>query len=284
MELLQLRYFYESAESENFSRTAEKYMVPVTSVSASVRRLEKELNCKLFDRDSNRLRLNSNGKRLQKSLHTIFSELDDVVEELTAPETDTRVIKMLVRAMRSSITDHIIEYNKKHPHIEFQAVFDYGDTDYEKYDIVIDEKKELYPKYDRFELYNIRLHLLVASSSPLAEKKFTMKQLHNEPFVSLNTQSNMQRILGRSCERAGFTPNIIAEMNDIACHNKMIESGLGIGIGRNPSRTNHSQSIRALDVVDFNERYIVCTYYKKQSSYGNVQHFLNFLQKQGYAD
>ena len=43
MELLQLRYFFESAKSESFSKTAEKYMVPITSVSASVKRLEREL-------------------------------------------------------------------------------------------------------------------------------------------------------------------------------------------------------------------------------------------------
>ena len=34
MELLQLRYFYESAKNENFAKTAEKYMVPASSVSA----------------------------------------------------------------------------------------------------------------------------------------------------------------------------------------------------------------------------------------------------------
>ena len=31
MELLQLRYFYESAKNENFAKTAEKYMVPASS-------------------------------------------------------------------------------------------------------------------------------------------------------------------------------------------------------------------------------------------------------------
>ena len=42
MELLQLKYFYESAKNENFSKTAEMFMVPTSSVSASIKRLEKE--------------------------------------------------------------------------------------------------------------------------------------------------------------------------------------------------------------------------------------------------
>ena len=100
MEILQLRYFFDSAKTESFAKTAEKYMVPPTSVSASVKRLEIELGCKLFDRSCNRIMLNSNGKRLRESLTLIFDELDKMVESLSAPDADTREIKLLVRGMR----------------------------------------------------------------------------------------------------------------------------------------------------------------------------------------
>ena len=43
MDILQLRYFYDSANYLSISKTAEKYGVPATSVSASIRRLEDEL-------------------------------------------------------------------------------------------------------------------------------------------------------------------------------------------------------------------------------------------------
>ena len=102
MELLQLRYFYESAKQESFAKTAEKYMVPTTSVSASVKRLESELGCKLFDRSANRITLNQHGKRLQQSLCAAFAEIDSAVDALSAPQNDTREIRMLVRAIRST--------------------------------------------------------------------------------------------------------------------------------------------------------------------------------------
>ena len=50
MEMLQLRYFYESAMAESISKTAQKFMVPASSVSASIKRLEKELGVELFVR------------------------------------------------------------------------------------------------------------------------------------------------------------------------------------------------------------------------------------------
>ena len=95
MELLQLKYFYESAKSESFAKTAEKYMVPTSSVSASVKRLETELGAKLFDRSCNRITLNDNGKKFQQSLCTIFDELDRAVDKVSSAPEDEREIKCL---------------------------------------------------------------------------------------------------------------------------------------------------------------------------------------------
>ena len=72
MELLQLRYFYETAQTESIAKTAERHLVPASSVSASIKRLEDELGFKLFDRQSNRIVLNENGKNFQRTCMTIF--------------------------------------------------------------------------------------------------------------------------------------------------------------------------------------------------------------------
>ena len=61
MELLQLAYFCDAAITQNFSKTAEKYSVPTSNISQSIRRLEKELSVTLFDRTANRVSLNKEG-------------------------------------------------------------------------------------------------------------------------------------------------------------------------------------------------------------------------------
>ena len=55
MELLQLTDFCDAALTENFSKTAEKYKVPPSNISQSIKRLEKELSIALFDRRANRV-------------------------------------------------------------------------------------------------------------------------------------------------------------------------------------------------------------------------------------
>lgn len=278
MEILQLRYFFESAKNQNFARTAEKYMVPATSVSASVKRLEKELGCELFRRTSNRITLNDNGKRLMQSLSVIFEELDCAVDDLTSISTDTREIKMLVRAMRGEITDHIIEYKTKHPHIVFKTVFDFDETNFENYDIIIDEKCHKYPEYECIDLYTTNIRLKVSAKSPLCGKKLTLKQLSNQPFVSIGENNSMHKILINACKKAGFTPDIVMQSNDISCNSKFVEAGVGIGLGREYPNLRKSKNVECLNVTDFNEKQIICCYYRKQAVYGNVKHFLNFLK------
>ncbi len=278
MEILQLRYFFESAKNQNFARAAEKYMVPATSVSASVKRLEKELGCELFDRSCNRITLNDNGRRLMQSLSVIFKELDGAVDALTSISTDTRKVKMLVRAMREEITDNIIEYKTKHPHIPFKTVFDFDETNFENYDIIIDEKCDKYPEYERIDLYTTKVRLRVSVKSPLCGKKLTLKQLRDYPFVSIGENNGMHKILINACKKAGFVPNIVVLSNDISCNRKFVEAGVGIGLGREYQNSRKSKNVEYLNITDFNETQTICCYFRKQSVFGNVEHFLTFLK------
>ena len=143
MELLQLRYFLETSKNQSFTKTAEKYGVPTTSVSASIKRLESELGVKLFDRTANKITINKNGERLKNAVTSAFFEIDSAVYDISKSNA-VREIKMLVKAVRSNVTDYIIKYSQKYPNIVFKTVFDFLESDYQKYDIVIDEKGDKY--------------------------------------------------------------------------------------------------------------------------------------------
>lgn len=280
MELLQLRYFYESSKTENFTKTAEKYQVPTTSVSASIKRLEKELGCQLFDRSSNRIVLNSNGRLLQQTLCSVFQSLDSVTEELASHNQDSREIRLLVRGMRRKITDLITKYSTKHSHISFKTVFDYGETNIEEYDIIIDEENERYVDYERIELFNMNLKLKCATDSRLCQQDLYLNQLCNHSFVLMDTESNMNRVLTKACRRAGFTPKISVLCNDIECYDKFIAAGMGIGIGRqNSDSTSTVSAIQDLNVIDFREHYTVYAYYLKKEYYGKIKSFVEYLKR-----
>jgi len=278
MEILQLRYFFLSAKSENFSTTAKLFDVPTTAVSSSVRRLEEELGCKLFDRTHNRITLNAKGRRFQQALCTVFAELDKAVEDISAEYNDKREIKVLVRGMRREVTDLLSKFNRTHPHVAFRITFS-GDDDY---DVIMDDDKEIYADYRKFELYSLRLHLRCASDDPLCQQQLSLSDLCDRAFVSMDQESNMHRILTNACVRKGFRPKIAAFCNDIECYDKLVAMGMGIGIGREsvlPSNGNKKMEIADLAVSDFNEHYTVYVYYRERDYFGNVKKLIDFIKE-----
>jgi len=275
VELLQLKYFFESAKNENFAKTAEKYMVPSTSVSASIKRLEKELGCTLFDRKANSILLNEKGRRLQKSLCVIFDELEQAELDLATEDVDDSEIKILVRATRSIVIDEIIKFNQKFPSVIFNTSFDFADRDYDNYDIIIDEENEACAAFERFELCSFNIGIRATADSPLANRPLRLNQLSSQHFISMGKDTNLYRILMKACNKAGFTPNIIMQTNDAACYSRCIEAGVGLALSR-----RYGNNLRAtfLQVTDFDERQTVYVYYKKQVGRKNVENFVRFLK------
>ena len=280
MEILQLRYFFLSAKNENFSTTAKAFGVPTTAVSSSVRRLEQELGCKLFDRTHNRITLNAKGKRFQQALCTAFAELDKAVEDISTQYVDKREIKVLVRGMRREVTNLLSRFSTMHPDVAFKIAFGENEDDY---DIIMDDDKETYADYRKFELYSLRLHIKCAANDPLCQRQVSLSDLCDRAFVSMGQESNMHRILTNACVRKGFRPKISAFCNDIECYDKLVAMGMGIGIGREsvlPDKEKDGLGIANINVSDFNEHYTVYVYYREREYFGNVKKLIDFIKEE----
>lgn len=77
MELLQLKYFKDAAELENFSKAAKKNMVPQPSISYAIKKLEDELGVPLFDTNGRKIFLNENGEYFYQKVSSILNTVDE---------------------------------------------------------------------------------------------------------------------------------------------------------------------------------------------------------------
>lgn len=275
MDLLQLRYFYDSANYMSISKTAKKYRVPSTSVSASIRRLEEDLGCKLFDRLPNRIVLNDKGKCVKDSLRKVFDEIDNMLQVLSGTTDDKKEIKILVRSIRSLITEQMIKYKNEYPSTRFQLVSEFNETNIDEYDVIIDTQCELYTGFESLNLGKQKILLYAAVDNALQGRKLSLKQLSKESFVIMSRQGNLGKLLISSCERLGFFPNIVAQVNDLSCFRKIISSGIAIGISGEFLENN--PSVTALDITDFHHTQNVCLYYKNDNFYGSTAKFISFV-------
>lgn len=266
MELLQLRYFLDSAENENFSKTAEKYMVPASCVSIAVKKLEKELGCNLFDRQSNKIKLNENGRLFHASIKSAISEIDNAVFTLSQfPRGKNEDIFILIRSERRVIGEQLLKFKEQYPNVILHLSHDFNTRDFEKYDLVIDEQTDIYKGFDRAPLLIEKLYFVANKSNPISNKKLTLNELCDQPFISMCEGSSLKRLTLEYCKKAGFTPNIVIESDDPFYIRNYLELNLGIALIPEISwKGQLSDNIVFLDVVDFTQSRITYVYQSHQ--------------------
>ncbi len=265
MELLQLRYFLDSADNENFSKTAEKYRVPPSSVSIAVKKLEIELGCSLFTRHKNKIQLNARGRVLRRALRHALDEIDSAVAGITdIPEEETGDISLLIRSERRIVGEHLLEFKQRYPRVVFHLSHEFSARDIEKYDIIIDAPSEQYQGFDRIPMLSEELHFAAFRDNPLCRRRLTMSDLRDQPFVTMGEGSSLKELVQEVCQKAGFHPHIIIESDDPYYLRKYIEMDLGIALIPERSWEGElSDRVAFLDVVDFKYRRVTYAYFNK---------------------
>jgi len=228
MELLQLRYFYESAQNENFSHTARAHRVPPSAVSLAVKRLERELGVPLFTREGNRIRLNAHGRRLQQALRVSLGELDAAVEAIAqgAPALSGE-ISLSIRCHRSTVTRHIATFKQAHPQVTFRVSHDFG-SGTAGYDVIVDDDTANYPGFCQIPLMTEPLWFAAAANSPLAGRVLTWNDLQKADFITMSRAAPLRRVTDRVCRLAGFEPRVIIECDDPYYLRDYVRQGFGV--------------------------------------------------------
>lgn len=261
MELLQLRYFLESAQSENFSQTARRYRVPPSAVSMAVKRLERELGCPLFIRQGNRLMLNEQGRRLRQALAISLGTLDDAVESLRAAAREPAgEISLLIRTDRGVITRHIEEFRRQHPGVVFRIAHHF-EGDEAGYDLIVDEAGDRYAGYESQPLLTETVRPAVAADSPLCGRRLTPLELAAQPFVTMGPGSSLRRLTVDCCRRAGFEPRVMIECDDPYYLRRYVARGFGVSLMPERSwKDELGENIAFLDVPELQVRRTACLY------------------------
>jgi len=225
VELRHLRYFDAIAETQNFTRAAERLHVTQSTLSHQIRQLEEELGLVLFDRSHKKVALTEAGEMLRSHLMPALQLIDRGLQAMSHPvETLSGEIRI---AATHSFNTRLIplcvsSFLSHHPGIRV-SVEELSASLIAKR--LISGHLELGVSYrpeDRsalwFEpLYNEELKLVVSDRHPLAKRRrVRMIELHNCRMVLLPRQFSTRLLLDDCFEAAGAQPLVIAELNSIA--------------------------------------------------------------------
>ncbi len=228
MELLQLKYFCDAARTENFSRTAESFMVPASNISQSIKRLEKELGVVLFDHGKNRVTLAETGLRFYEKASAALALLEEAWNEAVAGGEPEGEIRLNILCNRRVVTEAIEKFKQDYPGVGF--VLFHGQEAEGDFDMVITDKCPTgYTRHRLLVEENILLAL--CRSHPLAEREvITAEDLRHERFISMPKGRSLYDITVDYCGEADFFPSITIQTDDPYYVRKYVELGLGVAL------------------------------------------------------
>lgn len=229
MEILQLKYFKDAAETQNFSRTAQKFTVPTSAVSQSIRRLEKEMGTPLFERGSNRISLNEEGRLLYRAVCHMGKTLEDT-RRLFADHSGelSGEVRLQISCNRRIVSDAIRQFSLQHPEVTF--VLKHSTPQDEDVDLIISDDGQLKERYSGEVLVSEQIAVAFSENHPMASwESVSVKDLAAERFVTMQPSGRLHCLTQSLCMQAGFYPQIAIQCDDPYYIRKYIGMGLGIG-------------------------------------------------------
>jgi DNA-binding transcriptional LysR family regulator len=239
MDLRQLSYFVAVAEEGQFTRAAVRVSVAQPAISAQIGRLERELGEPLFRRDQRGVSLTGAGEALLPHARAALAAAErgrDTIASLRG------VLRGRLRVGVSGPGDRRLAamlgaFHRAHPAIEITLTEDqneplleavaHGDVDAALVGMPGPPPAQVRTRV----IATDPLVLAVRRDHRLGGRKtVTLRELRDEPMITLAHGTGLRTVLETACRDAGFTPRITAETSELGSLVALAAEGLGVAI------------------------------------------------------
>ncbi|MFI8664682.1 LysR family transcriptional regulator [Rhodococcus qingshengii] len=258
MDLRKLAHFVAVAELGHFTRAAETLHVSQSGLSASIRALENDLGCVLFERTTRSVLLTAAGHVLHGHASKVLQEIADarkslrsltdcgagtfalgIVQTLTVVDVPTVLAKFHQRYPRVEVT------LTEAPSSELLALVASGRLDLA---YVALGSTELPPEFVVSRKYAERLVLLVSDDHPLARRSAVdITELHEYTFVDFQAGLGLETVVAELFTDAGIDRNVAFRTSEMDLALALVSHGLGVAIV--PEPIAHRSGMRQLALL-----------------------------------
>lgn len=247
MQLRDIQYVVTVAHESSFSKAAQALFISQPALSQSIKRLENELNIRLFIRENNSIRLTAAGKifvadgieilRMSNALRTKMSEIINLRDcnlkiGISTFYSNCYLPKILpsFQSQYPSIHLEIIEESSN----VLEELASEGKVDFSMIPAPLDNKQ-----LDSQVIYQEQIllalppnHLLSRQITPALSSGLPFIDLalvKDEPFIFLKKHQKFTRMGMQLCRQAGFTPNIVFETGNWNTIHSLVATDMGVG-------------------------------------------------------
>ncbi|MBB1257964.1 LysR family transcriptional regulator [Streptomyces alkaliterrae] len=251
-----LAQFAGVARHEHVTRAAGELMVPQSTLSRAMARLEADLGVSLFARRGRTVQLTPAGRRFLGSVEKALAAVEQAAEAVRAdadPTTGKVAFGFLHTLGSETVPALIRTFRVDHPKVRFALVQNYGEAMLERLragelDLCLTSPVPDEPDLVARRLDEQRLRLVVPEDHRLARRKrIRLAEAADEPFITLEPGYGMRRISDALCAEAGFKPRIAFEGEEAETLRGLVAAGLGVALL--PPPTVERPGVRELTVT-----------------------------------
>ncbi len=284
------KIFYYVAKNGNITKTAKELMISQPAISKSIKNLEEQLNCSLFNRHKNGVSLTEEGSFLYdeiKSVMKIINSAEKEVEEINNLEKGNLSIGINNTLTQKYLLPYLKEFTKKYPKINIRILTGPPNELIKQainslIDIIILHLPYNIPK--EFNIINLKeiQDIFVCNNDYdyLKKQKIALKNLNDYPLILLAKGSNGRYYLDNICTNNNVVLNPKFELSSYSLLTEFIKSGMGIGILTKEfieEELRDNKLFRVNVDIKLPHRYIGAIYLKSKKLNKASQTFLDFL-------
>ncbi len=242
MEQRQLQFFVAVAEELNFTRAAQRTHAVQSTVSASIRALERSLGTPLFERSTTRVSLTEAGKALLPEARRALDALDQArasVDGLRDGVTGSLRVGTLSGLTAVDLRALVRGFRERYPGVRLSLSVDTAGTHgllerlrAHALDVAfVGVQTASIPDLDLRPIATFQPRLLVAADHPLAgRERVSPEEVADEPFIDLPQGFCNRDRSDTDFRRSGITRTIAVEVSDLTTIPSYVESGIGVAL------------------------------------------------------
>lgn len=262
MDFRQIRQFVVLATELNFRRAAERLHMTQPPLSMAIRRLEEDLNVKLFERDRQGVRLTAAGLVFLGEARKLIEGADNAVkatQDADRGQIGTLRMSAVPSAALELLPSLLNRFAARFPAVRLHlssnsSVFGVGDVQRGEIDAALLVPPAFgLPNVRFLELCRRRLALAVSSSHRTASAgSVTLSELSGETLVALahSDSPGFSGEIMRICQQEGFVPKALHESSHALITLPLIAAGQGVAIVPDAYRRVRMDNVTYLDLTD----------------------------------
>lgn len=259
MDLFRMKCIVSVYEHGTLTRAAEAMHITQPAMSVQMKSLEKEIGVKLFERDSNRIRLTPAGEILSAGFQNILGRYDSLLAQVrTVANADSASLRVGYHGPSdyTQLGGLLQHYMLRCPDVQIDlTVKEFGDLANDlmdrKLDVIFTEQAEMAdrPELEWIPLYSEYSCVALAATHPLAGRPLlTPGDLEGEQIVMNGRPSPAMNAICSRLASAGFDMENARIVNQNEISVAMAAAGMGITPLPRSFRISGHPAIKYVDI------------------------------------